>query len=298
MAENPSPLRYPGGKFKISRLVDFIIRKAGRQGGVYIEPFAGGAGVALDLLFSGTVDEIIINDADVAIASFWKAITRKPDDFIRLVRNTRVTIQEWRRQRAIYLASRKWSVELGFAAFFLNRTNHSGILQSGPIGGQDQLTWHLDVRYDQEQLIKKLEAIANQNSKIRVYNQDAETFLGKYLPPDRERAFIYCDPPYYRRGRVLYKNYYTHELHRSLAESIANLEDVPWIVSYDDAPQIEALYHAFPSRRFALSYSLANNGHGNEIIFFRDQEICPSLEEINQLHLPVWFDNQDERLQL
>lgn len=295
MAENPSPLRYPGGKFKISRLVEFIIRKAGVEGGVYIEPFAGGAGVALDLLFSGIVSEIVINDADVAISSFWRALTTRSDALIRLVKDTPVTLQEWQRQRAIYLGAKHYSVELGFAAFFLNRTNHSGMLQSGPIGGQAQKTWLLDVRYNRDQLAEKLLAIARKKKAIKVYNQDAEAFIRRFLPRSSTPAFIYFDPPYYRRGKVLYKNYYTPELHSSLAECIRKIEGIPWIVSYDDTEPVEALYHGFPARRFALSYSLANNGRGKEIMFFKNQELSPSQEEIRGLHLPVWFDGVDER---
>ena len=98
---NPSPLRYPGGKYKISKLVALLIRKLDTPCRTYVEPFAGGAGVALDLLFSGDVEQIVINDSDKAIYSIWRALTTENVQFIDKMMSTKITIQELHRQLEI-----------------------------------------------------------------------------------------------------------------------------------------------------------------------------------------------------
>lgn len=292
---NPSPLRYPGGKYKISKLIELLIDKSGDNCSIYIEPFAGGAGVALDLLFRNVVSEVVINDSDRAIASFWKAAVNESDALEDKIYSTPVTIKEWRRQREIYFSSRGYSLEYGFAAFYLNRTNHSGILTSGPIGGQEQKEWTLDVRYNKEDLIEKIEQIKRHRQRIHVYNRDVKCLVNNQLKRFEDRAFIYFDPPYYRKGRVLYQNFFTDSLHKELNRIIRNEVKSPWIVSYDDVPEIEKIYRGFPSRRFSLSYSLANNGYGNEIMFFHSPELLPTQAEIKAIGMERQFAGNVEK---
>ena len=273
--ENPSPLRYPGGKYKISKLIADIIKRAHRIGGVYIEPFAGGAGVALDLLFSDVVRSIVINDSDRAIYSFWRAILTQTEQFIDRLMTVDVSIGEWKRQREIYRrSSRGYSLDLAFAAFFLNRANRSGILSAGPIGGMTQGEWKLDVRFNKADLREKIEKIATYKSRIKVCGKDVFSFIDKVLPRVPDDAFVYFDPPYYKKGRVLYKNFFTPDLHKELRNSIVAKVKCPWIVSYDDVTEIRKLYHNYDARDLSISYSLANNGMGSEVMFFSASDMC------------------------
>ena len=287
-----SPLRYPGGKQKLHPLVRLIIRKSGINGCTYVEPFAGGAGVALALLFEGTVDSIVINDFDRAIASFWKAVLAEPDRFADKILSVPLTVDEWRRQREIYETSTRHSFEYGFSAFFLNRTNHSGILKSGPIGGfgQDNRNYNMAARFNRNNLVIKIHAIKDRRQDIRCYNQDVRSFLRNQVPKFGGTAFIYFDPPYYNNGRRLYKNFFRDENHRLLADDIRAIVQVPWIVSYDNVPQIREIYRGLTARTFSLSYSLANNGTGQEVMFFRDVCLCPTDEELQaaNVEMPNW----------
>ena len=287
-----SPLRYPGGKQKIAKLVDLIIQKSDIKDCIYIEPFAGGAGIALNLLLSGKVSEIVINDFDRAIASFWKAILHETDAFLRLIEQTPITIEEWRKQKQIYLSSTRYSLEYGFATFFLNRTNHSGILASGPIGGfaQNNSQWTMDVRYNKADLINRIQAIAAQRKQIHCYNKDILSFVDNYLPLYQERGFVYFDPPYFYNGRRLYKNFFTPEYHRTVAQKIFADVNCDWIVSYDDVPEVLELYSNFLKKHFSLSYSLANKGEGREVMFFKHAWLCPSIEELTKANIKfsVW----------
>ena len=285
---NPSPLRYPGGKYKISRLIELLINKAGDECSTYIEPFAGGAGVALDLLNRDVVSEIVINDSDKAIASFWKAAINESDAFIDKIYSTPVTIDEWRRQREIYFSSKRYSLEYGFATFFLNRTNHSGILTSGPIGGQKQEGWKLDVRYNKNDLIEKIEFLRQNKKRIHIFNRDVSFLITNQIKKYASRAFVYFDPPYYKRGSELYQNFFTDKLHKRLYKSICESVESPWVVSYDDVPEIRRIYKGTPLRSFSLNYSLANNGSGREIMFF-SEGLKPTRKELRSIGMEEMF---------
>lgn len=286
---NPSPLRYPGGKYKISKLIALLLSKAGDNCSTYIEPFAGGAGIAIDLLLRDVVAQIVINDSDPAIASFWKAVVQETDAFIDKIDSTPVTIEEWHNQREIYLMDKKYSLDYGFATFFLNRTNHSGILASGPIGGRKQKAWKLDVRYNKEDLIKKVEEIGRRRKQIKVYNRDVISFISNQLKHYERSAFVYFDPPYYRKGKVLYQNFFDDKKHRALYAKIKADVKCPWIVSYDDVPEVCDIYKGLPQKHFSLGYSLANNGYGKEVMFFGRRNLVPTMNDIRHVKMEKLF---------
>ncbi len=190
---NYSPLRYPGGKSKLATLIYLIMQNTENDCRTYIEPFAGGAGVALSLLLENKVDKIVINDYDKAIYSFWRAIKEDTALLLKLVAETPLNIEEWRRQKEIYTnQNQKYSVELGFAAFYLNRTNRSGVLNGGPIGGISQSgNYLMDARYNRLELIKRIEKIAERKKDISVYNKEVRSFISNIMPRHQQQAFTY-----------------------------------------------------------------------------------------------------------
>jgi len=281
---NYSPLRYPGGKSKIAPFVSLLIKKSNLNKCTYIEPFAGGAGVALYLLFEGVATDIVINDYDKAIYSMWRAILSETDKFINLIYNTPLTIDEWKRQKYIYTnENKKYSLALGFATFYLNRTNRSGILSAGPIGGYEQTgNYLIDARYNKEHLVEKIKKIAKYKSHIHLYNKDIESFINNYLPKYEQNAFVYFDPPYYNKGKELYKNYFIHEDHERISKLITTTLDCYWMVTYDDVNEICELYKDYECKQFDLMYSLANSGKKSEIMFLSDETLWPRDDELKQ----------------
>lgn len=281
---NYSPLRYPGGKNKIAPLVRLIIEKSGLADNTYIEPFAGGAGVALSLLLDGTVKQIVINDYDKAIYSFWRALKESPQELIDLIAHTPLTIDEWKNQKEIYSTqNKKYSIELGFAAFYLNRTNRSGILNAGPIGGYSQNgNYLMDARFNRDALIKKVREISKHRSKIKVYNKEIRSFIDCVIPQYGENAFIYFDPPYYENGQRLYKNFFSHTDHADIAQSIITGVDCQWIITYDDVPELREIYADYTQCRYNLNYSAANKGKGSEIIIFKSPYLLPTPNEVKE----------------
>ena len=264
---NPSPLRYPGGKNRLSSFIALSIANSGIHDCTYIEPFAGGAGVALALLLDGTVSRIVINDFDKAIYSFWRAVKESPNDLIKRIDRTPVTIDEWHKQRKIYSDATAYSVDLAFATLFLNRTNRSGILSAGPIGGYKQDgDWLLDVRFNKEAIISKISVISTLKDYISVYNKDIISLLKNYIQKHNDNIFLYFDPPYYNKGQKLYKNFLTPADHEKIRDVIIQEIDAPWIMTYDDVNEIHELYHTYVIKTFDLTYSVANKGTASEIM--------------------------------
>lgn len=281
---NYSPLRYPGGKSKIAPLIRLIIEKTGSSDITYIEPFAGGAGVALSLLIEGVVDQVVINDYDKAIYSFWRALKEAPQELIDLIEHTPLTIDEWKHQKDIYSTQNKrYSVELGFAAFYLNRTNRSGILSAGPIGGYNQTgNYGMDARFNRDSLIGRIQEIAKYKSQIVVYNKEIRSFISGVIPKYQANAFVYFDPPYFENGQRLYKNFFSPTDHTDIALSIINGVNCPWVITYDDVPELRGIYSNYVQRRYNLNYSAANKGKGSEIIIFKDSYLLPPSDEVRK----------------
>lgn len=284
---NYSPLRYPGGKSKIAPLIRTAIEKTNFEDVTYIEPFAGGAGVALYLLLEGVVNRIVINDYDKAIYSFWRTIKEKPQILIDFIENVPLTIEEWKHQKEIYsTCNNKYSVELGLATFYLNRTNHSGILAAGPIGGQRQSgKYCLDARFNRKSLKQKIINIANNKSKLIVYNKEIRSFIEDVIPKYENEAFVYFDPPYFNKGQHLYKNFLTPEDHKKISCDIIKKVTCPWIISYDDVLELREMYSGFKQFKYNLNYSAANKGVGSEIMIFKSESIIPSFEIANKIQI-------------
>lgn len=223
-------------------------------GAVYAEPFAGGAGIAWRLLFDGYASEVWINDIDPSIHAFWYSVLNFTDELCGRIENTPVTIEEWRNQRGIQSAAQAESLDLGFSTFFLNRTNRSGILKAGVIGGLAQSgEWKLDCRFNRSDLILKIRRIALYKDQIRLTRIDAQKYLAEQCKMLPKISLLNIDPPYYRKGPALYCSFYTHEDHVVLSKVIRQLKR-PWMLTYDDSPEIENLYSGLPTTRHSLTY--------------------------------------------
>lgn len=278
MPQTPSPLRYPGGKSSIVDMVSHILQKNKMNGGHYAEPYAGGAGLALSLLFKAHVHEIHLNDLDRSVWAFWDAILNNTDNFIEKIRSTDITIEEWLRQREIQTNRDEFNdFELGFSSFFLNRTNRSGvILKAGVIGGIKQDgDYKLDCRFHKDNLIKKIVRISKYKHRIHLYKCDAIDFIKKIDSSLIEKLFFCIDPPYFQKGSTLYTNFYDPNDHEKLSKTILSIQK-PWILTYDNDPQIQALYKKRRQFNFNLNYSAATKRVGTELLVVSKNLKIPS----------------------
>lgn len=275
-----TPMRYPGGKGRLARFMRDVIDRNG-LGSCYIEPYAGGAGIAISLLLSRVVERVQINDLNRSVFSFWSAVRNDSDELCRRIESAKLDMTEWHRQKAVQHAENPDPSDLAFSTLYLNRTNRSGILSGGVIGGQAQAgDWKLDARFKKAELILRIERIQAEADRIEVFNLDAELFLRTRLCTVPEASLIYLDPPYYVKGQGLYENHYVHDDHERIAGEVSALKH-PWIVSYDDVEPIRQLYRGFRQRKFSLHYSAQRRCAGHEVMVLSKglkapKEIAPS----------------------
>lgn len=283
-----SPLRYPGGKGKLACFIKNIVRTNGLSDGRYVEPYAGGAAVAWELLLTGVVRRVAINDVSMPVFSFWHSVLNSTDELCRLIYDCPLTIEEWDRQKEIFRRPEQADyLSLGFAFFFLNRTNRSGILNGGMIGGRSQKgKWKIDARFNKDNLVSRVQKIGLLQSRIELSNLDAVDFINANMSRFRKKTLLYIDPPYFEKGRFLYYDAYRKKDHALISESVCAIKDVNWIVSYDDVRPIHDLYSGSRWIQYALNYSARNIMKGREVMFFSDNLIIPeppkSLYEIDR----------------
>lgn len=273
---NQSPLRYPGGKACLTPFITSLAQRNEVQGGTYIELYAGGAGAALNLLYNGIFNRIHINDYDYSIYSFWHSILNETDAFIKLIEETPVNLDEWHRQKLIFSQGRhNEPLILGFATFYLNRTNRSGIIfRAGPIGGYEQRgNYLIDVRFNKKGLIERIKKVASFANQIHLTNDDATEIIRDIhqIHNNLDNSFLYLDPPYYCKGKHLYLNNYGHDGHQSLATEMAQVDqNLRWLISYDNTPEIIALYSQKRLATFDLNYTLQEKRFGSELLIFSE----------------------------
>lgn len=280
-----TPLRYPGGKSQLTPMVVEILHKNNLIYGEYVEPFAGGAGIAMALLLDSFVSKVYLNDIDPAIYAFWHSVLNNPDELCRLITHTAVTMDEWHRQREIFLdATYPNMIKKGFSTLFLNRTNRSGILRGGVIGGLNQEgSYKIDCRFNKKDLIRKINRIARHADKIEFSCMDAATFIKNVVPKTSPYTLVNLDPPYYAKGPDLYTNFYRHQDHISLAKAISRIRK-HWMLTYDDTPEIRKIYAKHRMYCSNLNYSAQIKRVGVELLVTDDDLQLPEAIENSRLH--------------
>ena len=268
-----SPLRYPGGKTSLYPLICDLLKQNKNRDVTYIEPYAGGAGVALALLMMEKVSNIIINDYDEAIYCFWKSILDNKQRFISKIQSIDVNMKEWEKQRRIYQNTNS-EFSLGFATFFLNRTNYSGVIRARPIGGVEQKgQWKIDARFNKKTLIDRIERISYFKNRIRVQNEDGLKLINRISR--RNDVFVYLDPPYYVKGRSLYLNSYEHANHLALSKSLKSKKTMQWLLTYNNVREIKAMYQEHNIVPFEINYSANRVCRGKEVMVFSKSTRMP-----------------------
>ena len=267
---NVSPLRYPGGKGALYSRLRSLIRDSDLAGCTYVEPYAGGAGAGLSLLVTGQVSHVVINDLDPAIFAFWRLLHTSPDCFISRIMSVPLDVTEWRRQKEIYATAAPDEIEaLGFATFYLNRTNRSGVLNGGPIGGHDQTgSYTIDARFNRRQLAERIGLLALHASDITVTARDGADVISDYA--GQRGIFVYADPPYFEKAGSLYMNSFRLEDHERLAGVLNGFKDSAWLLTYDNSSHVERLYAERRRRAFELQYSANGASTATEIAVLSD----------------------------
>ncbi len=258
--------------------------------GHYVEPYSGGASVALFLLLEGFVNSITINDRDRSIFAFWHSVINNTDELCEMIYNAELSIEEWRRQRSLQF--KKDNVDLlslGFSTFYLNRTNISGIINAGVMGGVEQNgNYLMDCRFNKEDLIERIERIALHKKSIRLFQEDAIQLIDRIqIEAQSENVVFYFDPPYYLKASSLYMNHYEDKNHKCVSDKIKSIKNIKWIVSYDNVPEIRKLYSECPSKEFSFKHTAYEIREGKEVLFFSDNLKQPEIVNWSPLKFKV-----------
>jgi DNA adenine methylase len=268
MTKLPSPLRYPGGKSKIYSKVKNLIETNSLGNKTYVEPFAGGFGIGISLLYENTIQNAVLNDFDSHIYNFWYSVLHHTNELIQRVKNAPITLEERKKQKAIYNDGFSDVVSDGFAALFLNRVNFSGIIKGGPIGGLSQSgVYKIDCRFNKDEISKRIETIALLQDRIELYNYDATELITVHLRDRICTSFFNIDPPYVKKGHRLYDNYFKEEDHKNLEKVITKyLNQTQWIVTYDDCDLIREIYKQYYMTQYSILHNAGGSVQGQELV--------------------------------
>jgi DNA adenine methylase len=272
-----SPLRYPGGKGKLSDLVEGILDTNHLYDCDYAEPFAGGAGIALNLLLTEKIGRIFINDLSTEIYNFWWAILNRTEEFIKLILSEPLNVENWKfhKQR---IFSTKDPFHIGFSFFYLNRTTRSGLATGGPIGGYNQTgTWKIDARFNRDELSERVNRISKKRNRIVISNLDAIDFVKDVTGLASKNLLIYFDPPYFHNSKRLYFNTYNSDDHSKVSNFVRKDLKSRWMMTYDNCKEIKKLYSGCKIFDLELQYNAARVYKGSELLIFSDNLIVPDI---------------------
>ena len=264
-----SPLRYPGGKKRLAAYVAETLRVNGLTPEVLVEPFAGGASVALQLAYDGWVDSIVLGEADPLVASFWKIVFNDPDWLVGQVDQLEISVDEWQRVKQSRPRSDR---DRALACLYLNRTSFSGILapSAGPIGGLRQSSdYGIDCRFPRETIKRRIRKAATLSDRVLgvVHGSWRETIRRVQALRFRNgEVFYYLDPPFFHKADRLYSYFFLEEDHRRLHNRLVQLKQ-PWLLSYDAAPEALKMYahNGLGPQRIDMLYSSAAQGGPSQV---------------------------------
>ncbi|WP_434107947.1 DNA adenine methylase [Paraburkholderia caffeinilytica] len=276
-----SPLRYPGGKASLTRIIEQIVIDHELAGRHLFEPYAGSAAISIALVGDGVCPFASISELDPLLYSFWKTVFSNPSKLIRRIKKTEITLNTWHKLRPLLELDAPDESQLdtlAFAALFFNRTNFSGVIHSGPIGGQTQSSdYSIDCRFNRDELVERIEALSTLGPKFDVQHSDALEVIKRQR--NKRSVLFYVDPPYYLQGKKLYRYNYRLNGHVALAEALHKAK-FPWLLSYDRHDVIENLYEDFHNVDQEFRYSSRVSKKESELLITNVELVHPNAEKL------------------
>lgn len=254
-----SPLRYPGSKQKLAPKIANLLINNSIKPDVFIEAFSGGASISIYLLQLNLVNNIALIEKDPLLASFWKTVFYDSEWLIKQINKIDVTIENWQKFKKYKPRTIR---NKALKCLFLNRTNFSGILKAGPIGGKNQESkYKIDCRFNKKRLIETIEKLSLFRNKVLFIEEgDYSDILNKKLLTLSSNSFIYFDPPYVKKADQLYNYFFKMNDHIKLKDYIYSLSN-KWLLTYDYDLFIIDLYSdkKYNQCVFDMTYTVSSN---------------------------------------
>lgn len=265
-----NPLRYPGAKGKLVDYVAVVLEENLLAGCTIHEPFGGSAAVSLDLLSRGFATKAIIVERDPLVFSFWRMVFEDADRLCQDIEELAVNMGTWHaldHLRMIDRPTQSILPSLALAGLFYNRTNYSGIVGAGPIGGQSQTSdYKIDCRFNKAAVVASIRWYSELKGRVEVVFDDAMMYLRRNQESlESGFHFVYLDPPYYGHGKKYYRYHYGHGQHAELARFLVRRK-FPWLLSYDDHPVIREMYGKLDRYVIYMDYSARTSRRAKELL--------------------------------
>lgn len=213
------PLPWVGGKRRfVGRILPHLVPHL-RPGRPYLEPFAGGAAVALTLLHRFPWLDVWINDANPDVSAFWKTLQADPDYLIDRMRREHPERGAWHHYRT---ATPTDPNEQAWRLYALHAWSYSQ--KGGSFNPGHGARTRLDTKEIQFRTASRL------LRDCRITNLDFRAGLN-------ESGVAYCDPPYFIARRGYYAHPFNHLDHLDLARLLLARSD-PWLLSYGEHPAV------------------------------------------------------------
>jgi DNA adenine methylase len=247
-----SPLRYPGGKSKVTDLLLPFIPLDIRE---FREPFIGGGSVFLAVknLFQNRIERYWINDINVDLYLFWKYAQNNIDNLASAVIKVRENYQDGK-ELYNYLKNQdniNSEFDIAVRFFIMNRITFSGIMDSG---GYSQQAF--EKRFT-ESSIERLKSVSNCLSQVNITCADYEDLLMQ----DGKEVFLFLDPPYFKAVKSklygLKGDLHTSFDHQRFADNLQKCQH-RWLLTYDDCPEVRELFSFADISEFEVQYGMNN----------------------------------------
>ena len=283
MKPSVTPLRYPGGKTWLLDYVKAFARFHKLSSTTIVEPYGGSASISVGLIRSQLVTDATVCERDPLIVAFWNVAIHRNEELIEYLSSLEINMETWyglRRYLDLEKTNLQNELEAAGAFLFFNRTNYSGIIKGGPLGGKKQLSkYKLNCRFNKGRIADKIRSLKALEDKLKIIQIDGLEYMKNHALQSPDNVFFYVDPPYYGAGKDLYRFYFTDFDHQQLSAFLTGTE-IPWLLSYDDAEFIRNLYQKKSNLPVYTDYQSGHLRRGVKELLISNYVIPPASPNV------------------
>lgn len=265
-----SPFRYPGGKTWFVPAFRQWMQSLDKKPEVLVEPFAGGATIALTAVCEGLTDHAVLIELDPDVAAVWKIVTAGDAPLLaEKILGFDLTVDTVKAELANAAQS---TLQQAFQTILRNRTFHGGILAAGSgLIKSGEAGKGISSRWYPQTLAKRFLALHVVRQRLTVLCSDALQSAKKYQSDPN--CVFFVDPPYTAGGKKAGRRLYSFfDLdHAALFEFCANIAG-DFVMTYDNANEVIALARNHNFQTKLIPMKSTHHAEMTELVIGRDLE--------------------------